>query len=141
MWQFLDTLCSMFHDSRVFVEEILSKNTEKNRKNSTYKSSILEENSILLFLYDMKIKDAAGKKRVGDRLRRIEWQIRGVIQMIEDEAGVREILQQLSAIRSAMGQAMNEEIVCSLERMSEKKGTIVDKDIEEIRDFLKVIRG
>ncbi len=50
----------------------------------------------------MKIKDIAGKKRVGDRLRRIEGQIRGVIQMIEDEAGVREILQQLSAIRSAM---------------------------------------
>ncbi len=88
----------------------------------------------------MKIKDIAGKKRVGDRLRRIEWQIRGVIQMIEDEAGVREILQQLSAIRSAMGQAMNEEIACSLERLSEKKWAIVDKDIDEIRDFLKVIR-
>lgn len=88
----------------------------------------------------MKIKDAAGKKRVWDRLRRIEWQIRGVIQMIEDEAGVREILQQLSAIRSAMGQAMNEEIVCSLERLSEKKWSIIDKDVEEIRDFLKVIR-
>ncbi len=88
----------------------------------------------------MKIKDIAGKKRVGDRLRRIEWQIRGVIQMIEDEAGVREILQQLSAIKSAMGQAMNEEVICSLERLSEKKGAIIDKDIEEIRDFLKVIR-
>lgn len=88
----------------------------------------------------MKIKDIAGKKRVGDRLRRIEGQIRGVIQMIEDEAGVREILQQLSAIRSAMGQAMNEEIICSLERLSEKKWAIVDKDIDELRDFLKVIR-
>ena len=62
------------------------------------------------------------------------------IEMIEDEAGVREILQQLSAIKSAMGQAMNEEVVCSLERLSEKKGAIIDKDIEEIRDFLKVIR-
>jgi DNA-binding FrmR family transcriptional regulator len=41
--------------------------------------------------------------------------------MIEDEAGVREILQQLSAIKSAMGQAMNEEVICSLERLSEKK--------------------
>lgn len=88
----------------------------------------------------MKIKDIAGKKRVGDRLRRVEGQIRGVIQMIEDEAGVREILQQLSAIRSAMGQAMNEEIICSLERLSEKKWAIVDKDIDELRDFLKVIR-
>ncbi len=88
----------------------------------------------------MKIKDPIQKKRVGDRLRRVEGQIRGVIQMIEDEAGVREILQQLSAIKSAMGQAMNEEVICSLERLSEKKGAIIDKDIEEIRDFLKVIR-
>ena len=56
----------------------------------------------------MKIKDVVHKKRVWDRLKRIEGQIRGVIQMIEDEAGVREIIQQLSAIRSAMGQAMNE---------------------------------
>lgn len=88
----------------------------------------------------MKIKDIAGKKRVGDRLRRIEWQIRGVIQMIEDEAGVREILQQLSAIKSAIWQSMNEEVICSLERMSDKKGVIVEKDIDEIRDFLKVIR-
>jgi hypothetical protein len=39
-----------------------------------------------------------------------------------------------------MGQAMNEEVICSLERLSEKKWAIIDKDIEEIRDFLKVIR-
>jgi DNA-binding FrmR family transcriptional regulator len=42
--------------------------------------------------------------------------------MIEDEAEVRDIIQQLSAIRSAMGQAMNEEIICTMERMQEKKG-------------------
>jgi hypothetical protein len=30
-------------------------------------------------------------------------------------------VQQLSAIRSAMGQAMNEEILCALEKMGEKK--------------------
>ena len=70
----------------------------------------------------MKIKDVAQKKRVGDRLRRIEGQIRGVIQMIEDESGVREIIQQLSAIRSAMGQALNEEVMCTIEKMQEKKG-------------------
>lgn len=41
---------------------------------------------VFTFLHIMKIKDALQKKRVGDRLRRIEGQIRGVIQMIEDEA-------------------------------------------------------
>jgi CsoR family transcriptional regulator, copper-sensing transcriptional repressor len=88
----------------------------------------------------MKIRDIAQKKRVGDRLRRVEGQIRGVIQMIEDEAGVREILQQLSAIRSAMGQAINAEILCAIEKGAEKKGTLTEKDIEEIGEFLKIMR-
>ena len=88
----------------------------------------------------MKIKDTLQKKRVGDRLRRIEGQIRGVIQMIEDEAWVREIVQQLSAIRSAMGQAMNEEILCALEKMGEKKWSLGEKELEEVREFLKIIR-
>ncbi len=88
----------------------------------------------------MKIKDIAQKKRVSDRLRRIEWQIRGVIQMIEDEANVKEIIQQLSAIRSAMGQAANEEIVCAFERTTEKKTALTDDDFDEIRVLLKTVR-
>ncbi len=88
----------------------------------------------------MKIKDAIQKKRVGDRLRRVEWQIRGVIQMIEDEASVASIVQQLSAVRSAMGQAINEEIVCTIEKMSDKKSLLEQKDYDEIRDLMKVAR-
>ncbi|NRH20467.1 metal-sensitive transcriptional regulator [Candidatus Gracilibacteria bacterium] len=88
----------------------------------------------------MKIKDLDQKKRVSNRLRRIEGQLRGVIQMIEDEAGVREIIQQLSAVRSALGQAINEEILCSIEKASAKNDLIADKDMEEIREFLKIMR-
>ena len=88
----------------------------------------------------MKIKDTLQKKRVSDRLRRIEGQIRGVIQMIEDEAGVKEIIQQLSAIRSAVGQAANEEIVCAMERISEKKSMLSPEDLDEMRVFLKTVR-
>ncbi|MBP6981550.1 metal-sensitive transcriptional regulator [Candidatus Gracilibacteria bacterium] len=88
----------------------------------------------------MKIKDSLQKKRVSDRLRRIEGQIRGVIQMIEDEAGVKEIIQQLSAIRSAVGQAANEEIVCAMERISEKKSMLTAEDLDEMRVFLKTVR-
>jgi DNA-binding FrmR family transcriptional regulator len=60
--------------------------------------------------------------------------------MIEDEASVREIVQQLSAIRSAIGQSLNEEIVCSLEKMVEKKAGLDTKDYEEIRDLMKIAR-
>lgn len=88
----------------------------------------------------MKIKDIDQKKRVSNRLRRIEWQLRWVIQMIEDESNVRNIIQQLSAIRSALGQAINEEILCSMERAMEKNGTISEKNMEEIRSFLKIMR-
>jgi hypothetical protein len=49
-------------------------------------------------------------------------------------------MQQLSAIRSAMGQALNEEIMCTIEKMQEKKGGLTDKELEEIRDLMKIIR-
>lgn len=88
----------------------------------------------------MKIKDFSQKKRVSDRLKRIEWQIRGVISMIEEEASVREIIQQISAIRSAMSQAANEELVCAIERTTEKKSPLDDKERDEIRSLLKLIR-
>ncbi len=60
--------------------------------------------------------------------------------MIEDEAGVKEIIQQLSAIRSAVGQAANEEIVCAMERISEKKSMLTAEDLDEMRVFLKTVR-
>jgi DNA-binding FrmR family transcriptional regulator len=60
--------------------------------------------------------------------------------MIEDESSVREIIQQLSAIRSAMSQAANEELVCAIERTTEKKSPLEDKDRDEIRALLKLIR-
>lgn len=95
---------------------------------------------LILKIFFMKIKDIDQKKRVSNRLRRIEGQLRGIIQMIEDEAGVREIIQQLSAVRSALGQAINEEILCAIEKSSSKNNLIAEKDMEEIRDFLKIMR-
>lgn len=88
----------------------------------------------------MKIKDIDQKKRVSNRLRRIEGQLRWVTQMIQDEAGVREIIQQLSAIRSALGQAINEEILCSIEKSTSKNTLMTEKDMLEIRDFIKLVR-
>lgn len=89
----------------------------------------------------MKIKDIEQKKRVINRLRRIEGQIRGVVQMVEDESPVQTISQQLSAIRSAVTHTMYEEFFCALERIIEKRSAdIQDKDMEELRGMLKSIR-
>jgi DNA-binding FrmR family transcriptional regulator len=50
----------------------------------------------------MIIKNQETKTRLIKRLRRIEGQIRGVQSMLEDERDCREIMQQLSAISSAV---------------------------------------
>lgn len=60
--------------------------------------------------------------------------------MIEEEAAVRDIVQQLSAVRSAIGQSLNEEIVCSIEKIIEKKATLDPKEYDEIRDLMKIAR-
>ena len=88
----------------------------------------------------MKIRNEAHKKRVSIRLKRVEGQIRGVIDMIETEDSLLEIIQQLSAIRSAIGSALNEEILCGIEKMLEKNENLTEKDYEEIRKFMKVAR-
>jgi len=50
----------------------------------------------------MKIQNEASKQQLMIRLRRIEGQVRGVQNMLNEERECREILQQLAAIRSAV---------------------------------------
>lgn len=50
----------------------------------------------------MKIKKAEAKDQLMQRLRRIEGQVRGVQNMVNEERDCHEIVQQLSAIRSAV---------------------------------------
>ena len=53
----------------------------------------------------MKIQNIDAKEKLIQRLRRIEGQVRGVQNMLEDERDCDEILQQLSAVRSAVQSA------------------------------------
>jgi CsoR family transcriptional regulator, copper-sensing transcriptional repressor len=50
----------------------------------------------------MKIQNPEAKEKLTQRLRRIEGQVRGVQSMLDDERDCREIMQQLSAIHSAI---------------------------------------
>jgi DNA-binding FrmR family transcriptional regulator len=50
----------------------------------------------------MNIKNPQTKENLIHRLRRIEGQLRGVQAMLEEERDCREIMQQLSAISSAV---------------------------------------
>ncbi|NPV57935.1 MAG: metal-sensitive transcriptional regulator [Anaerolineae bacterium] len=50
----------------------------------------------------MKINDPIIKQTMNNRLRRVEGQLRGIQTMVNDERDCSEILQQLSAARSAL---------------------------------------
>lgn len=50
----------------------------------------------------MKIQNSEAKEKLTQRLRRIEGQVRGVQSMLEEERDCRDIMQQLSAIHSAV---------------------------------------
>lgn len=50
----------------------------------------------------MKIQDVEAKGKLIQRLRRIEGQVHGVRDMLEEERDCREILQQLSAVHAAV---------------------------------------
>lgn len=53
----------------------------------------------------MKLTDSSAKADLLRRVRRIEGQARGIAKMIEEDRDCNEILQQLSAVRSAAHQA------------------------------------
>ncbi|MBW1764342.1 MAG: metal-sensitive transcriptional regulator [Deltaproteobacteria bacterium] len=50
----------------------------------------------------MKIENQETKEQLIKRLRRIEGQVRGLQSMLDDERECREIMQQLSAVSSAV---------------------------------------
>jgi len=50
----------------------------------------------------MKIQNQITKDRLVNRLKRIEGQVRGVQSMLDEERDCREIMQQLSAVSSAV---------------------------------------
>lgn len=52
----------------------------------------------------MDVQSAEDRERIMKRLRRIEGQVRGIQGMLDDGRDCREIVQQLSAVRSAVQQ-------------------------------------
>ncbi len=50
----------------------------------------------------MNIRKAQAKEVLIQRLRKIEGQVHGVQQMLDDERDCKEIMQQMAAIRSAV---------------------------------------
>ena len=52
--------------------------------------------------------EKSAQARIVDRLRRVEGQVRGVTQMVEDDRYCIDILHQLQAVKSALARAEDE---------------------------------
>jgi DNA-binding FrmR family transcriptional regulator len=52
----------------------------------------------------MSVRSQSNPEELKKRLHRIEGQVRGVAKMIDDDRDCREVVQQLTAIRSAVQQ-------------------------------------
>lgn len=69
------------------------------------------------------------QQEVMHRLRRVEGQIRGILQMMEQDQPCDAIAQQLSAARKALDRAFYEMMACSLEM--EVSGSAHDAGLRE----------
>ncbi len=79
----------------------------------------------------MKLDSSSAKTDLLRRVRRLEGQARGVAKMIEDDRDCNDILQQLSAVRSAAHQA-----IVTLVRAYSTECVMSDSPPEEIADAL-----
>lgn len=86
----------------------------------------------------MKIKKAEAKDQLTQRLRRIEGQIRGVENMVNEERDCHEIVQQLAAIRSAVQGAsrlfLREYAASCLLELDDKENGLVSLDEMQKRE-------
>lgn len=78
---------------------------------------------------------------VKKRLRRIEGQVRGVLRMMEEDKECKEVVSQLSAIRSAVDRSMAYILThnlehCLREEMEKGENTDTKKLLEEAIDLM-----
>ncbi|MBO8178015.1 metal-sensitive transcriptional regulator [Aeribacillus pallidus] len=76
---------------------------------------------------------------IKNRLRRLEGQVRGVLRMMEEEKHCKDVVTQLSAIRSAVDRSIGLIVAKNLEaciREANKKGTNAEEAIQEAVQML-----
>ncbi len=81
----------------------------------------------------MKTNDDQIKEKLVHRLKRIEGQVRGVQTMVNEDRQCREILQQLTAIRSAV---MSVSTVVLENYMSDCLLNLDDKNVQERQELM-----
>ena len=64
----------------------------------------------------MQALDDKTKNDLGNRLSRIEGQVRGLRRLIDQDAECEKVAQQMTAARKALDKAFHEMLVCMIER-------------------------
>ncbi|EYC52607.1 hypothetical protein AZ34_17075 [Hylemonella gracilis str. Niagara R] len=82
---------------------------------------------------------AEHQKDVINRLRRIEGQVRGVIEMIQSERSNEDLALQMSAVRKAMDKAFYRMIACHVQEAigAKQNDPRVKKEIERVTRLLE----
>lgn len=78
-------------------------------------------------------------KQVQNRLKRIEGQLKGVLRMVEENDDCRDVVTQLSAVRSAVDRAIGVIVSENLEqcvRESIEKGESTEKLVKDAVSLL-----
>ncbi len=76
------------------------------------------------------------KKRLLDRLARIEGQLRGVQKMIAEDRECELIAQQISAARGALEKAFSDQIGCAVGRRLAQSGVDKPEARQAVREIL-----
>ena len=79
------------------------------------------------YCHEKRIRTAEEKKKLNNRLHRIEGQVRGIVGMVEADAYCPDILTQVSAVTAALG-AFQRELLASHVR------TCVAEDLRQGRE-------
>lgn len=78
------------------------------------------------------------KKRLLDRLARIEGQLRGVQKMIAEDKECELIAQQISAARGALEKAFSDQIGCAVGRRLAQAGVDNQDARKAVREILEL---
>lgn len=78
-------------------------------------------------------------KPIKNRLRRIEGQLRGVLNMMEREQGCRDVMTQLSAIRAGVERVQMYVIATNMERCIREEVTSGQPSAEAIEEAIRAL--
>ncbi len=73
------------------------------------------------------------------RLRRVEGQIRGILKMMEEEKNCKDVVNQLSAVRSAVDKAMAYVVATNLEQCIIDKKALGEDTKEMVQEAVELL--